>query len=402
WHQVIEDIRDFIYHDTQFDVPKFNSVLVNFYTEPGDRIPWHSDDEDELGDRPTIATVSFGAERLFMLRRRDGNVTHRFPTLPGSLILMAGNCQKRLQHQVPAAHSQNGVRISLTFRVTKPELRRKRALPDDPTYSQPLNGGPFGDDQGGRDDDQGGHDDDQGGRGDDRPQERQATATRDREGDRGRRGRGGHQRGRRGGRGAASGAAAASAASWPAGAAAASATSAQAAAAARPYAQVAARPAPPRRPQAAIPPIVFEVHRDAANKLMQFVAWLQTNFAGEARAVNTAPMANQPAYLVFPASERDYNVFLGGALREEKLLEHPVKRRPARARPLDNRTGPDRVQQQPVRTFVATEVPLAFSEADFATLLRARSSWTLSASTESEPERLGRQPSSCASSQSRR
>ncbi|PAA54533.1 hypothetical protein BOX15_Mlig027759g7 [Macrostomum lignano] len=126
WHQVIEDIRDFIYHDTQFDVPKFNSVLVNFYTEPGDRIPWHSDDEDELGDRPTIATVSFGAERLFMLRRRDGNVTHRFPTLPGSLILMAGNCQKRLQHQVPAAHSQNGVRISLTFRVTKPELRRKR------------------------------------------------------------------------------------------------------------------------------------------------------------------------------------------------------------------------------------------------------------------------------------
>ncbi|MFT5812390.1 MAG: alkylated DNA repair dioxygenase AlkB [Psychroserpens sp.] len=46
----------------------FNAVLANLYRNQQDSVGWHSDDEPELGKMPTIASLSFGAEREFQLK----------------------------------------------------------------------------------------------------------------------------------------------------------------------------------------------------------------------------------------------------------------------------------------------------------------------------------------------
>ena len=57
----------------------FNSVLLNLYRDGADGMSWHSDDEPELGPAPLIASVSLGATRRLLLRRRDA---HDFNTAP--------------------------------------------------------------------------------------------------------------------------------------------------------------------------------------------------------------------------------------------------------------------------------------------------------------------------------
>lgn len=47
---------------------KFNSVLLNYYRDHNDSMGMHSDDEKELGPKPTIASISMGAERSFLLK----------------------------------------------------------------------------------------------------------------------------------------------------------------------------------------------------------------------------------------------------------------------------------------------------------------------------------------------
>ena len=78
---------------------------------------WHSDDERELGPQPTIASLSLGAERRFVLRdRRDTARTERIALPHGSLLLMAGDTQARYRHSLPATARPIGPRINLTFR----------------------------------------------------------------------------------------------------------------------------------------------------------------------------------------------------------------------------------------------------------------------------------------------
>ena len=51
---------------------EFNSVLLNYYRDNRDSMGFHSDDEKELGERPTIASVSLGQERVFVMKpKRD-------------------------------------------------------------------------------------------------------------------------------------------------------------------------------------------------------------------------------------------------------------------------------------------------------------------------------------------
>lgn len=48
----------------------FNSVLANLYRDGHDHVSWHSDDEYSLGDKPLIASLSFGDTRNFELRKK--------------------------------------------------------------------------------------------------------------------------------------------------------------------------------------------------------------------------------------------------------------------------------------------------------------------------------------------
>lgn len=100
----------------------FNSVLANLYRDGRDAMGWHSDDEPELGAAPVIASLSLGAERRFVLRRRPLRGTSAGPAalelrLPhGSLLRMGGATQRLYQHALPRAARVMAPRINLTFR----------------------------------------------------------------------------------------------------------------------------------------------------------------------------------------------------------------------------------------------------------------------------------------------
>ena len=99
----------------------FNSVLVNLYRNGQDYVSWHSDDEPELGNNPTIASVSFGATRRFILRHKSDRDLDKVEVAltHGSLILMQGTTQHFWQHQVPKTAKKISPRVNLTFRVVK-------------------------------------------------------------------------------------------------------------------------------------------------------------------------------------------------------------------------------------------------------------------------------------------
>ncbi|MGL5074228.1 MAG: alpha-ketoglutarate-dependent dioxygenase AlkB family protein [Waterburya sp.] len=100
---------------------KFNSVLINLYRQGQDSMGWHSDDERELGQNPTIASVSFGATRRFQLRHKSNKTlnTLEVALTHGSLLLMRGKTQHFWKHQIPKTSKTLTPRINLTFRAIK-------------------------------------------------------------------------------------------------------------------------------------------------------------------------------------------------------------------------------------------------------------------------------------------
>ena len=96
----------------------FNGVLLNLYRDGRDSMEWHSDDEKELGKGSVIASVSLGATRRFVFRRRDNNTIKQELNLAhGDLLIMRGETQQYWQHQVPKTAKKVGPRINLTFRL---------------------------------------------------------------------------------------------------------------------------------------------------------------------------------------------------------------------------------------------------------------------------------------------
>jgi len=98
---------------------RFNAALLNLYRDGHDSMGLHSDDEPELGPNPTIASVSLGAERRFVLvpkKKAARQKTLEVPLGHGSLVVMAGACQHNYRHGVPRQPGSAGERINLTFR----------------------------------------------------------------------------------------------------------------------------------------------------------------------------------------------------------------------------------------------------------------------------------------------
>jgi len=110
----LEDIRKDLEKTVGCKLP---DVLSNLYRDGLDSVGWHSDDEECLGPRPTIASLSLGASRTFSLRdkgdkkiRLDITLTH------GSLLIMSGTTQTFWQHCIPKDKAETESRINLTFR----------------------------------------------------------------------------------------------------------------------------------------------------------------------------------------------------------------------------------------------------------------------------------------------
>ena len=97
--------------------------LVNKYEDGADSVAWHSDDDHAESDI-VVATISLGATRRFLLRRK-------VPTAPvasavlvnsigvdlehGSLLVMGEGVQDDWEHALPKAKNK-APRVSLTFR----------------------------------------------------------------------------------------------------------------------------------------------------------------------------------------------------------------------------------------------------------------------------------------------
>jgi alkylated DNA repair dioxygenase AlkB len=114
WLPLLSALREPLAHD--LGVP-FNSVLANWYRDGHDAMGWHSDDEPELGPQPVIASLSLGAERRFLLKRREpGARALGLPLAHGSVLVMAGETQRHYRHAVPRSARVIGERINLTFR----------------------------------------------------------------------------------------------------------------------------------------------------------------------------------------------------------------------------------------------------------------------------------------------
>jgi alkylated DNA repair dioxygenase AlkB len=122
WLPTLAEIRTKL---TQATGCRFNSVLLNFYRDGRDSMGWHSDDEPELGEEPTIASLSFGGTRRFLLRHRTRPELDTLELLPshGSLILMAGTTQAAWKHAVPKTARPAAPRLNLTFRTILEQLR---------------------------------------------------------------------------------------------------------------------------------------------------------------------------------------------------------------------------------------------------------------------------------------
>jgi alkylated DNA repair dioxygenase AlkB len=98
----------------------FTTVLLNKYRTGKDSNGWHADNEKELGRNPTIASISFGAERVFQLKHNTiANQKQNLVLQHGSLLIMKGTTQHFWKHQIPKTNKEIAERINLTFRIIK-------------------------------------------------------------------------------------------------------------------------------------------------------------------------------------------------------------------------------------------------------------------------------------------
>jgi alkylated DNA repair dioxygenase AlkB len=98
----------------------FNSVLVNLYRDGNDKVSWHRDNEPELGNTPTIGSMSLGAPRRFKFRHLDSRDVIEVVLPPGSMVIMSGLSQSCWEHEVPRQAAVKEPRINLTFRQVRP------------------------------------------------------------------------------------------------------------------------------------------------------------------------------------------------------------------------------------------------------------------------------------------
>lgn len=109
-----------------------NVCVGNYFENNANHLDWHSDKLTNAGPLPTIASLSFGATRLFRLRSIEpkNSVIYNIILPNNTLFIMLPGCQELYKHSVPtlanslvARHKLSGEsRFSLTFRMVEPTL----------------------------------------------------------------------------------------------------------------------------------------------------------------------------------------------------------------------------------------------------------------------------------------
>ncbi|KAL2864817.1 alpha-ketoglutarate-dependent dioxygenase AlkB family protein [Aspergillus lucknowensis] len=106
------------------DGSPYNFCLVNYYATGDDSISYHSDDERFLGPNPSIASISLGAQRDFLMKHKpsqDAKVSNqpmKFSLASGDMVVMRGETQSNWLHSIPKHKGREAHkgRINITFR----------------------------------------------------------------------------------------------------------------------------------------------------------------------------------------------------------------------------------------------------------------------------------------------
>jgi len=117
WPPLLERLKADVEHASG---QRFNTVLGNLYRDGRDHMGWHSDDEASLGLNPTIASLSFGDSRRFLLKHKLTGQKFGLDLPHGALLIMGGATQHYWLHQVAKTQKPCLPRINLTFRLVLP------------------------------------------------------------------------------------------------------------------------------------------------------------------------------------------------------------------------------------------------------------------------------------------
>jgi alkylated DNA repair dioxygenase AlkB len=94
---------------------EFVSGGCNLYRDGRDSVAWHRDKIAKEIRNPTVAIVTLGEPRPFLMRPRGGGRSTRFLPRSGDLVVTGGTAQRTWEHTVPKVKSA-GPRMSITFR----------------------------------------------------------------------------------------------------------------------------------------------------------------------------------------------------------------------------------------------------------------------------------------------
>lgn len=115
WTPALTEVRDRLIAKTG---TPYNGCLANFYENERDSVSMHADDEEDMEEGASIASVSLGHVREFVVKHMVTKARHVVPLEHGSLIGMAGRTQQVSRHGIPKSRRTCGPRINLTFRRT--------------------------------------------------------------------------------------------------------------------------------------------------------------------------------------------------------------------------------------------------------------------------------------------
>lgn len=114
WITTLLELKKLVEHKTG---ETYNSCLVNLYHDGSEGMAWHSDDEKQLKQHATIASLSFGAERKFAFKHKATKKVIALQLVSGSLLVMKDETQDYWLHRLPPTKKVHTPRINLTFRT---------------------------------------------------------------------------------------------------------------------------------------------------------------------------------------------------------------------------------------------------------------------------------------------
>jgi alkylated DNA repair dioxygenase AlkB len=97
----------------------FARISLGYYRDGSDSVAWHGDYVAREMPRATVATLSLGAPRPFLLRPQGGGASRSWSLGWGDLFVMGGSCQRTWQHAIPK-RKQAAARIAVMFRPIWP------------------------------------------------------------------------------------------------------------------------------------------------------------------------------------------------------------------------------------------------------------------------------------------